>query len=133
MNTYSLAQEHRPPARSNLDLQQRPSCLCTSIMSLNSPSSSQFQAIFKAALKEYSQKTGKDIVTNPITAKLRRCSSPDEVLDVLQEKAQAFNDFRDGDRRVQLMRKLKPTVGILLALSTNEVLGNIIGSVSARV
>ena len=101
--------------------------------SLLNTSSSQFQAIFNAALKEYSHKTGKDIVTDPITTKLRCCSSPDAVLNVLQEEAQAFNDFRNGNRKVQLMRKLKPTVDIVLALSTNEVLGNAIGSVSARV
>jgi fungal STAND N-terminal Goodbye domain len=101
-------------------------------MSSNSPSSSPFQAIFNAALKEYSQKTGKDIATDPITAKLRSCSSPDAVLNVLQEEAQAFNDFRNGNRKMQLMRKLKPTVDILLALSTGEVLGNAIGSVSAQ-
>jgi hypothetical protein len=97
-------------------------------MSSNSPSSSQFQAIFNAALKEYSQKTGKDIATDPITAELRCCSSPDEVLNVLQEEAQAFSDFRNGNRQAQLMRKLKPTVHILLALSVSEVLGNGIGS-----
>jgi uncharacterized protein YwlG (UPF0340 family) len=105
-------------------------------MSSNSPlnaSSSQFQAIFNAALKEYSQKTGKDIVTDPITAKLQCCTSPDAVLNVLQDEAQAFNDFRNGNRKVQLMRKLKPTVDILLALSASEVLGNSIGSVSAQV
>ena len=104
-------------------------------MSSNPPlntSSPQFRAIFNAALKEYSQKTGKDIATDPITAKLRCCSSPDAVLNILQEEAQAFNDFRDGNRKMQLMRKLKPTVNILLALSTGDV-GNAIGSVSAKV
>lgn len=94
--------------------------------------SSQFQSIFDAALKEYSQKTGKDIVTDPITARLRCCTSPDAVLDVLQEEAQAFNDFRNGNRKVQLVRKLKPTVDILLAISTSGILGNV-GSVSAQV
>ena len=103
----------------------------SSTSSLNA-SSSQFLSIFDAALKEYSQKTGKDIVTDPITAKFQCCSSPDAVLNVLQEEAQAFNDFRNGNGKVQLMRKLKPTVDILLALSTSGVLGNGIGSVSAQ-
>jgi len=94
-------------------------------------SSSQFQTIFDTALKEYSQKTGKDIVTDPITAKLRCCDSPDAVLNVLQEEAQAFNDFRNGSRKMQLMRKLRPTVNILFVLS-REVLGNGI-AVSAQI
>jgi hypothetical protein len=91
-----------------------------------------FQAIFNTALIEYSQKTGKNIVTDPLTAKLRCCSTPDAVLNVLQEEAQAFNDFRNGNRKVQLMRKLKPTVDILLALSTSGVLDNGVGLVSAQ-
>jgi hypothetical protein len=98
-----------------------------------SSSSQQFQAIFDAALSEYSQRTGKDIVTDPLTAKLRCCSSPDAVLNVLQEEAQAFNDFRNGNRKTQLMRKLKPTVDILLALTTRGVLDNGIGLVGARI
>jgi hypothetical protein len=102
-------------------------------MSSSSTSSFQFQAIFDAALNEYSKKTGKDIITDPLTAKLRCCTSPDAVLNVLQEEAQAFNDFRNENRKVQLMRKLKPTVDILLALSNNGVLGNGIGSVSTQI
>jgi hypothetical protein len=104
----------------------------SSNLHLGSSSSLPFQAIFNAALNEYSQKTGKDIVTDPLTAKLQCCTSPDAVINVLQEEAQAFNDFRNGNRKVQLMRKLKPTVDILLALSTNGALGNEIGSVSAQ-
>jgi hypothetical protein len=100
---------------------------------LDSSSSLQFKAIFNAALNEYSQKTGKDIVTDPLTAKLQCCASPDAVLNILQEEAQAFNDFRNGNRKGQLMRKLKPTVDILLALATNGALGNEIGSVSAQI
>lgn len=96
-------------------------------------SSLQFQAILDAALIEYSQKTGKDIITDPLTAKLRCCTSPDSVLNVLQEEAQAFNDFRNGNRKVQLMRKLKPTVDILLALSNSGVLGDGISLVSAQI
>ena len=102
-------------------------------MSSSSTSSLQFQGIFDAALNEYSQKTGRDINTDPLTAKLRCCTSPDAVLNVLQEEAQAFDDFRNENRKVQLMRKLKPTVDILLALSNNGVLGNGIGLVSAQI
>jgi hypothetical protein len=93
----------------------------------------QFQAILDAALNEYSQKTGKDIITDPLTAKLRCCTIPDAVLNVLQEEAQAFNDFRNGNRKVQLMRKLKPTVDILLALSNSGVLGDGISLVNAQI
>jgi hypothetical protein len=94
-----------------------------------SVSISQFQDFFDAALREYGQKTGKDIVTDPLTAKLLRCNSSDTVLEILQEQAHAFNQFRNGDWKVQLMRRLKPTVDILLGLSTGGIFGEGIGLV----
>ena len=94
-----------------------------------SVSISQFQDLFDAALREYGQKTGKDIVTDPLTAKLLRCNSSDTVLEILQEQAHAFNQFRNGDWKVQLMRRLKPTVDILLGLSTGGIFGEGIGLV----
>ena len=89
----------------------------------------RFQDLFNAALREYSQKTGKDIATDPLTASLLPCNSSDAVLAILQEQAHAFNRFRYGDWKVQLMRRLKPTVDILLGLSTSGVFGEGIGLV----
>jgi hypothetical protein len=94
-----------------------------------SVSSSQFQGLFDAALNEYSQKTGKHIPTHPLTARLQNCDSSDTVLGILQEQAQVFNQYRNGDWMIQLMRRLKPTVDILLGLSTSGAFGEGIGLV----
>ena len=67
---------------------------------------SQFQDLVDAALRQYSQKTGKDIVTDPLTARLLPCHSSDAVLNILQEQAHAFNQYRNGDWKIQLMRCL---------------------------
>ena len=107
-----------------------------SLITMSSPSSnsnlsvSQFQAIFDAALREYRQKTGKDIATEPLTAKLLRCDSSEAILEILQEQVRAFSEFWNGDRKVKLMRWLKPTVEILYGLSTSGVFGEGIGLVS---
>jgi hypothetical protein len=90
---------------------------------------SQFQGLFDAALWEYNQKTGKDITTDPLTARLQYCDSSDAVLGILQEQAHAFNQYRNGDWKVQIMRRLKPTVDILFGLSTGGVFGEGIGLV----
>ena len=90
---------------------------------------SQFHHLFDAALSEYNKKTGKDIATDPLTFLLQDCDSSDAVLEILQEQAHAFNQFRNGDWKVQLMRRLKPTVDILLGLSTSGVFGESIGLV----
>ena len=89
----------------------------------------QFQSLFDAALNEYSQKTGKDITTHPLTARLHNCDSSDTVLGILQEQVQAFKHNRNGDWRIQLMRRLKPTVDILIGLSTSGAFGEGIGLV----
>jgi hypothetical protein len=94
-----------------------------------SSSYSQFGAIFDTALKAYAQKTGTDLSTHPLATILEACDSPDKVLGVLQEQAHAFNQYRNGEWKVQLMRRLKPTVDILLGLSTSGVFGEGIGLV----
>jgi hypothetical protein len=90
---------------------------------------SQFHDIFDAALLEYNLKTGKDIMADPLTARLLSCDSSDAVLGILQEQAHAFNQYRNGDWKVQLMRRLKPIVDILFGLSTGGVFGEGIGLV----
>jgi hypothetical protein len=90
----------------------------------------QFTVIFDAALREYAQKTGTDLATHPLSTTLEACLSPDAVLGVLREQAYVFDQYRNGDWKVQLMRRLKPTVDILIGLSTSGVFGEGICPVS---
>ena len=91
---------------------------------------SPFVAVFGAALQEYAQKTGTDLNSHPLATTLEACDTPDAVLAVLREQAHAFDQYRNGDWKVQLMRCLKPTVDILLGLSTSGVFSGVIGLVS---
>ena len=92
-------------------------------------SPSPLQSVFSAALIEYKKQTGKDIIEHPLSTKLVNCKSADDVLSVFQEQAQAFEHFRKGDWKVQLMRRLKPVVHVVLALSASGVLGEGLGLV----
>jgi len=94
-------------------------------------SSSQFQDLFNAALEEYSQKTGNEITTDPLTAKLRDCNSSGAVLNVLEEQFHSIDHFRrgDADQEVQLMRRLEPIIDILFGLSNVLVFREDIGLV----
>ena len=94
--------------------------------------SSQFRAIFDAALAQYTRKTGKNIDADPLTAKLRTCMDPSEVYAVLREQAQNFDEFRNGGRKEQIMKKLKPIIDVLFTLSNGGVVGNGIDLVSSR-
>ncbi len=89
----------------------------------------QFLAVFEAALEEYMKKTTMDLKTDSLFTKLQDCNSSDSVLDILQEQADAFEQFREGDGKVQLMKRLKPFVDVLLWLSDNDYLKASLGSV----
>jgi hypothetical protein len=86
----------------------------------------QFPQIFEAALEEYTKKTEKDIKSDPLFAKLQDCNSSDAILKVLEEQALAFEQYR----KVKLMGRLEPIVGILSRLFTNDGLKE--GIVSVR-
>ncbi|KAN0103626.1 hypothetical protein V8E52_011808, partial [Russula decolorans] len=88
-----------------------------------------FKAFFDAALKDYTKKTGKDLcdLDHPLASKLDSCDSPDSILNVFQEQAREFGEFRKGDTK--LLKWLKPIVKILHPISTNKVLGDSVSSV----
>jgi len=88
-------------------------------MSPTANSSSYFQYVFDAALSDYSRETGVDLATHPFAQTLQNCDSADRILDVLEEKAQHFRAYRDGNRK--LIDCLKPIVQVLRAVS--DILG----------
>jgi hypothetical protein len=80
---------------------------------------SDFKPILDAALSEYKKKTGKELLDDPLATELRRCVSVDAILAILHGQAKAFQQFRDGDKR--LMKWIGPLVHVLFAFS--ETLG----------
>ena len=77
--------------------------------------SSNFQAIFDAALKSYQKQTKKDLLTHPLASQLQSCDSTSAILAVLQDQVQKFDKSRGGDER--LTKWLTPTVNVLCAFS----------------
>ncbi|KAH8980105.1 hypothetical protein EDB92DRAFT_303341 [Lactarius akahatsu] len=74
-----------------------------------------FQPILDAALADYSKQVGIDLATHPLADGLRSCGSPDDVLKLLEDKANEFKDFRDGNRK--LLNWLRPVVYVVHSLS----------------
>ena len=85
-----------------------------------STSSSNFAALFDAALAKYTKFTGRDIRNHPLAYMIDRCESPDAILAIFQEQSRAFDEFRNGDP--QLIKWLAPLVNGLHAISTNAVI-----------
>jgi hypothetical protein len=78
-------------------------------------SSASFQPILDAALADYAKQIGIDPVKHPFVDQLRSCHSPDDVLKILEGKANEFKDFRDGNRK--LIDCLNPVVKVIHAFS----------------
>jgi hypothetical protein len=94
-------------------------------MSINP--SPELKSLFEAALEEFEKRAGTNLLQHQVIDKLVNCQSADSVIDVLQQEAQAFRDFRGDDGR--LMTWLKRTVNVLYTLSTSNVLNEGIGLV----
>ena len=84
---------------------------------------SDFETLLNAALDKYTKQTGTDLRSHPLADKIDNCDGPDSILDIFQEQAQAFVEFRNGDTK--LLKWLRPVVNVLHALSTNSVLSDI--------
>ena len=82
--------------------------------------SPELKSLFEAALNEFEKRAGTSLVQHQIIDKLVNCESADSVIDLLQEQAQAFRNFRGDDGK--LMTWLKRTVNVLYTLSTSDVL-----------
>jgi hypothetical protein len=86
---------------------------------------SSFQLIIDA-FDDYAKQVGLDLTKNPLADALRSCDSPNAVLGLLQEKAHAFKDYRDGNHT--LITCLNPVVQVVHGFS--GVLGQAISLVS---
>ena len=78
------------------------------------------------ALADYAKETGIDLSKNPFAVKLEQSRSPDAILQLLEERAKAFKEYRDGKRR--LISCLNPAVKVLHRFSS--ILGEAVGQVS---
>ena len=78
-------------------------------------SSSNFQAIFSAAVKAYEKRTKKDLLLHPLASQLQACNSPASILAVLQGQVENLDRAQESDER--LTKWLNPTVNVLLTFS----------------
>jgi hypothetical protein len=77
----------------------------------------KFQLTFSDALRAYKKRTGKELLLHPLAARLQSCNSPDAILSVLSEQAQAIDQSWNGHERLAMW--LGPTVDVIYALSSS--------------
>ncbi|KAF8262608.1 hypothetical protein EI94DRAFT_1808546 [Lactarius quietus] len=76
---------------------------------------SSFQAILNKALADYQEQIGVELEKHSFADELRGRDSPDDVLKLLEAKANAFKAYRDGNRK--LINWLSPVVQVIHTLS----------------
>jgi hypothetical protein len=89
--------------------------------------STSIQLIIGASLVEYEKQVGIDPAKHPFADRLQICHSADDVLKLLEDKANEFKDYREGNRK--LIDCLKPVVNVVHVFS--DVLGEAV-SVSRK-
>jgi hypothetical protein len=89
-----------------------------------------FQAIISIALTKYLERTGRDLLNDPLTAEIQRCKSPDDILSVFKKQAEMFDEFKKADSK--LMKYIDPIVNGLFSLSTNATLSAVVSLVSRK-
>jgi hypothetical protein len=67
------------------------------------------------ALADYTKVTGIDLSKNPFAISIEHSTSPEAVLELLQEREKAFREYRDENRR--LINCLRPAVTVIQAFS----------------
>lgn len=79
-----------------------------------------FEPLFRSVF-EYEDQTGIHLVRHPLAVQFERCISVESVIEVLQEQARAFREFRREDN--ETITLLEQVVQILHTLSTTVVHG----------
>jgi fungal STAND N-terminal Goodbye domain len=95
----------------------------STFMSSTHISSANFQSILNAALDSYARRTGIDLMKHPSIDKLQSCHGLEDVLELLQDREAAFEDYRNKHRK--LINCLRPVVQVIHAFS--GVLGEVGG------
>ena len=86
-------------------------------------------SFFNAALQDYANQIGTNLVDHPFAKQLENCDSVGSISSLLQDHARNFRKFREDGK---IMKSLNRAIHILYTLSTNGALGEGIGLVRPK-
>jgi hypothetical protein len=81
------------------------------------------------ALGDYAYRMGIDFAQNPFAEELQRTNTPNDILNLLQEREKAFIQYRNRNRT--LINCFSPGVRVLQIFS--QKLGDAVGLVSSKI
>jgi hypothetical protein len=88
--------------------------------SYTTSTTSNLEAIFHAALVEYTKKTGKDLRNHSLASKIEACDSAEAILDIFHVQAETFDEFTKGSAK--LIKWLEPVVNGIYNISVSAAL-----------
>jgi len=96
------------------------------------PGSAHFQALLESAVQAYEKKAGVTLADSDdsLAMQLQRCQSVDDIVALLQDQAQAIDDFQQRDRIFKLS---STTVSILFPFSSVASVSDNVGLVRRKV
>ena len=96
------------------------------------PETARFRELFDTALQDYQKQTGIELSKDPdhpLALQLQRLHSEDDITNLLQDRAKAFDTIREKDR---ILKAIKTTVSVLTSLSGDASLADNFGLVCQR-
>jgi hypothetical protein len=95
------------------------------------PGSARFQMLLKSALRAYAKRAGVTLVDwkDSLAFQLQSCHSVDDIIILLHDKTQGFDDLRQCDR---IFKSIKATVSILTPTSAVASVANDVDLVSQK-
>lgn len=99
--TYKYAQTADSPARLEGWTDYCNTMSQTAPAAPSSYSSADFLSVFNAALEAYEKTTKNKLLTHPLATQLQSCHSPTDILPVLRDLVQPFDQSRSSNERVR--------------------------------
>jgi hypothetical protein len=89
--------------------------MSSTVQTISSISTASNFQLITDALADYTKITGIDISEHPFAAAIEQANSPGDILQLLQERENAFKDYRGRNRK--LISCISPAVNVIQAFS----------------
>jgi hypothetical protein len=83
-----------------------------------SSESSNLQPLLEEAVKKYEEQVGTSLIEDQLVIQLRTCDDVESIAKPLEERAQAFREFRGHDRHPKTKKSIRRVVHVLLTVFT---------------
>ena len=96
-----------------------------------SSESSPLRSLLEEAVNKYKEQVGTSLIENQLAIQLRTCEDVQSITKLLEERAQAFREFRGHDRHPKMRNSIKRVVHVVHTIFSGP--RNILGGGAVQV